>query len=141
SVPADNPFVGQEDAKEEIWTYGHRNIESAAIDPATGKLWIAEMGPKGGDELNLIKAGKNYGWPIVSWGNNYDGSTIPDPNTRPEFEDAVVHWTPVISPSGMDFYTADMFPVWKGKMLLGGLSSKAMIIVDVKGDKASEFDR
>lgn len=141
SIPQDNPFVNDKNAKDEIWSYGHRNIESAAIDPATGNLWIAEMGPSGGDELNLIKKGKNYGWPIVSWGNNYDGSKIPDPPTRPEFEDAVVHWTPVISPSGMDFYSGGMFPEWKGKMLIGGLSSKAMIIVEVNGDEAHEFDR
>lgn len=141
SVPSNNPFINEENAQDEIWTYGHRNIESAAIDPATGNLWIAEMGPSGGDELNLIKKGENYGWPLVSWGDNYDGSKIPDPPTRPEFEDAVVHWTPVISPSGMDFYSGNMFPEWKGKMLIGGLSSKALIIVNVNGDKAQEFDR
>ena len=141
SVPSDNPFADVQGSKNEIWTLGHRNMESAAIDPATGNLWIAEMGPKGGDELNLIKKGENYGWPEVSWGNNYDGSKIPDPPTRAEFEDAVVHWTPVISPSGMDFYSGDLFPEWKGKMLIGGLSSKAMVIVEIKGEEAQEYER
>jgi len=129
TVPADNPFVNQADAKDEIWSYGHRNIEAAAIDPATGKLWIAEMGPRGGDELNQPEAGKNYGWPVVSWGKNYSGTSIPDPPTRPEFADAATYWTPVISPSGMIFYTGDVFPEWKGTALIGGLSSKALVRV------------
>lgn len=141
SIPDDNPFVSDENAESEIWSYGHRNIEAAAIDPATGLLWIAEMGPKGGDELNQPKAGKNYGWPLVSWGNNYDNSKIPDPPTRPEFEDAVIHWTPVISPSGMLFYNGNMFPEWQGHMLIGGLSSKAVIIVRINGSEAEEVDR
>ena len=105
SVPAENPFVNQADAKPEIWSYGHRNVQAAAINPDTGALWIAEMGPLGGDELNLPESGRNYGWPVVSWGINYDGTDIPDPPTRPEFTDALKHWSPVISPSGMIFYT------------------------------------
>lgn len=141
SIPNDNPFVGQANAQEAVWSYGHRNIEAAAFDPATGRLWIAEMGPEGGDELNQPEASKNYGWPIVSWGDNYDGSQIPDPPTRPEFEDAVVHWTPVISPSGMEFYTGDLFTQWQGHMLIGGLSAKAVVVVSVNGDQAEEVDR
>ncbi|GHA79268.1 PQQ-dependent sugar dehydrogenase [Pontibacter akesuensis] len=141
SVPKDNPFVGKANARDEIWSYGHRNIESAAIDPATGKLWIVEMGPMGGDELNQPKAGKNYGWPVVSWGDNYDGSKIPRPNTRPEFADAAIHWTPTISPSGMVFYTANMFPEWKGTALIGGLTSTGLVRVKVNGEKAEEVER
>ncbi|MGH6912700.1 MAG: PQQ-dependent sugar dehydrogenase [Geminicoccales bacterium] len=129
TAPDDNPFVDQENAKPEIWSYGHRNIESAAIHPETGALWIAEMGPQGGDELNLPQAGRNYGWPVVSWGENYDGSDIPDPPTQPQFADAVKQWTPVISPSGMVFYTGDAFPAWRGSALIGGLTSDGMVRV------------
>ncbi|MFA0960183.1 PQQ-dependent sugar dehydrogenase [Roseivirga sp. BDSF3-8] len=141
SVPEDNPFLDQEYALDEIWSYGHRNIESAAIDPNTGNLWIAEMGPKGGDELNQPKADRNYGWPVVSWGNNYDGTQIPDPPTHPSFADAVIHWTPVISPSGMVFYTGSMFPGWQGSALIGGLSSQALIRVAINGQDAQEVER
>jgi len=141
SVPTGNPFVGRENAEDEIWSYGHRNIEAAAVDPQTGNLWEAEMGPKGGDELNLIKKGENYGWPEVSWGIHYDGGLIPDPPTRPEFADAAIHWTPVISPSGMDFYTGDLFPQWKNHMLIGGLTAKGIVIVEVNGEQAKEVDR
>ncbi len=136
-----NPFIGQAGAKPEIWSYGHRNIEAAAIDPATGLLWIAEFGPRGGDELNQPQAGKNYGWPKVSWGRHYDGRDIPDPPTQPQFTDAVIHWTPVVSPSGMAFYTGDMFPAWKDHMLIGGLSSNCVVIIKVNGQQANEIDR
>lgn len=141
SVPKDNPFVGQKNAKNEIWSYGHRNIESAAFDPKTGKLWIAEMGPKGGDELNQPEPGKNYGWPIVSWGRHYDLRDIPDPTTRPEFANAVIHWTPVISPSGMEFYTGEMFPEFKGNMLIGGLTAQGIVRVQIDGEQAREVGR
>ena len=141
SVPQDNPFVGQTDAEDAIWSYGHRNIEAAAFDPNTNLLWIAEMGPRGGDELNQPVAGRNYGWPVVSWGENYDGTDIPDPPTHPDFADAVIHWTPVISPSGMEFYTGDMFPEWQGNMMIGGLTATGVVIVRVNGKQAEEVDR
>lgn len=141
TVPDDNPFVGQENAKSEIWSYGHRNIEAAAFDPATGKLWIAEMGPRGGDELNQPEKAKNYGWPVVSWGEHYDGRDIPDPPSRPEFADAEIHWTPVISPSGMEFYDGDMFPEMEGNMLIGGLTSQGIVRVEVDDDEAREVGR
>jgi len=131
SVPEDNPFVGREGARPEIWSYGHRNIEAAAIRPATGELWHAEMGPLGGDELNRPEAGKNYGWPVVSWGVNYDGSAIPEPPTRPDFADAVAHWSPVISPSGMIFYTGEVFEPWRGSMFIGGLSCHDLVRVEL----------
>ena len=134
SVPESNPFVGQEGAEPEIWSYGHRNVQAAAIHPDTGELWIAEMGPLGGDELNLPEGGNNYGWPVVSWGINYDGTTIPDPTTRPEFADAVTHWTPVISPSGMIFYTGEMFPEWQGSMMIGGLSAHDIVRLESDGE-------
>lgn len=141
STPDDNPFVGQQDARDEIWSYGHRNIESAAIDPKTGKLWVAEMGPMGGDEFNQPEAGENYGWPLVSWGRHYDGEDIPDPTTRPEFKDAVITWTPTISPSGMIFYDGDMYPEWKDHAIIGGLTSSGLVIVKVTDDKAEEVER
>jgi len=141
SVPKDNPFVGQEDALEEIWSYGHRNIQSAAIDPATDKLWVAEMGPMGGDEFNQPAAGNNYGWPVVSWGSDYDGASIPDPTTRPEFADAVMKWTPTISPSGMIFYTGEMYPEWQGTALIGGLTASGIVRVKIDGEQAEEVER
>ena len=141
TVPDDNPFVGQEDALPEIYSYGHRNIEAAAIDPATGTLWVTEMGPMGGDELNPVMAGNNYGWPVVSWGDNYDGSEIPDPTSRPEFADAAIHWSPTISPSGMVFYTGDVFEAWKGNALIGGLTAGGIIRVAVDGTSAEELER
>ncbi len=141
SVPPDNPFAGQEGALPEIWSYGHRNPQGAAIHPKTGKLWEAELGPLGGDELNIPLAGKNYGWPVVSWGKNYDGTDIPDPPTHPEFADAIDHWNPVISPSGIGFYTADAIPGWKGNLLIGGLSSEAIIRLTLDGERVVDEER
>jgi len=140
-VPPDNPFVGQADARPEIWSYGHRNIQSAALHPETGDLWVVEMGPMGGDELNIAEAGGNYGWPLVSWGNHYDGRPIPDPPTRPDLADAILTWTPAIAPSGMVFYAGDLFPAWRGDILVGGLVSEALIRVRVEGDRAVEDGR
>ncbi|UZH55472.1 PQQ-dependent sugar dehydrogenase [Salinimicrobium tongyeongense] len=137
----ENPDFEDANAQDEIWSYGHRNIESAAIHPQTGELWVAEMGPMGGDELQPAKAGKNYGWPVVSWGDNYDGTEIPRPTTRPEFADAVIHWTPTISPSGMIFYDGDLFPEWKDSMMIGGLTAAGIVRVNVNGDKAQEVER
>lgn len=133
SVPSDNPFVGDDRARDEIWSYGHRNVESAAVDPATGELWIVEMGPLGGDELNRIERGANYGWPTVSWGMNYDGTDIPDPDTRPDFQDATTWWSPVISPSGMAFYTGSVFPEWTGSAFIGSLSRQGVVRVVIDG--------
>ena len=141
SVPDDNPFVGSDTARAEIYSYGNRNIQAAAIDPATGQLWVAEMGPMGGDEFNAIEAGRNYGWPVVSWGDDYDGSERPDPTTRPEFADAAIYWSPTISPSGLIFYTGDLFPEWKGSALIGGLTASGIVRVAVDGMEAEEVER
>lgn len=141
SIPDDNPFVGDAKAEDAIWSYGHRNVESAAIDKRSGRLWVAEMGPLGGDELNQPESGKNYGWPTVSWGRHYDGGDIPDPTTRPEFADAVRHWTPVISPSGMVFYSGDAFPEWQGSALIGGLSDQGVVRVAIDGTQVTEEER
>jgi aldose sugar dehydrogenase len=141
SVPKDNPFVGRADAKPEIWSYGHRNVQGAAIDPVTGTLWTIEFGPQGGDELNRPEAGKNYGWPLVSWGNHYDGRDIPDPPTRPDLVDAVKYWNPVISPSGMIFYTGAKFPQWKNQLLIAGLSSTSLTRLKIEGNKVTDEER
>ena len=133
SVPKDNPFVDVPGALPEIWSYGHRNVQSIAVDPATGTLWEAEFGPLGGDELNVIERGANYGWPAVSWGRNYDGSPIPDPPTRPEFTDAVRQWTPVISPSGMTFYTGRVFSAWTGSLFVSSLSQQGLVRLEING--------
>jgi glucose/arabinose dehydrogenase len=141
SLPKDNPFAGEGKTAGAIWSYGHRNIEAAAIDPRSGSLWIGEMGPLGGDELNRPEAGRNYGWPVVSWGKHYDGRDIPDPPTRKDFADAAIHWTPVISPSGMVFYTGGLFRDWQGSALLGGLSARGLVRVAIDGSSAKEVER
>jgi aldose sugar dehydrogenase len=141
TVPKDNPFVGRSDAKPEIWSYGHRNVQGAAIDPATGTLWTTEMGPRGGDELNHPQAGKNYGWPLVSWGNHYDGEDIPDPPTRPDLADATKYWNPVISPSGTIFYTGTKFAAWKGNLFISGLSSQSLTRLKIEGTRVTEEER
>ena len=134
TIPQDNP-LGKDGVRGEIWTLGHRNMLAAAFHAPSGKLWVWEMGAKGGDELNILTPGKNHGWPVVSDGDNYDSSPIPDHPTRPEFEPPVRTWTPVISPSGALFYGGSMFPGWRGNAFVGGLSSKALIrfTVDAKG--------
>jgi len=141
SEPKDNPFVGRTDARPEIWSYGHRNPQGAAIHPETGKLWETEFGPMGGDELNIPQAGANYGWPVVSWGSHYTGEDIPDPPTHPEFADAIYHWNPVISPSGITFYTADAIPAWKGNLLIAALSGQAIVRLTLDGEKVVDEER
>ena len=140
SMPPDNPFAGADTARADIWTYGHRNILAAAVDP-TGRLWVLEMGPLGGDELNLIQRGRNYGWPLVSNGDNYAGPSIPDHPTRPEFAPPVRTWTPVISPSGAMFYSGAMFPAWRGSALVGGLSSRSLIRLQLDGERVGVEER
>jgi aldose sugar dehydrogenase len=141
SVPQDNPFMGQDGVLPEIYSYGHRHAQGAAIQPETGALWETEFGPLGGDELNLIAPGKDYGWPAVSWGKHYSGTEIPDPPTRPELTDAIKQWTPVISPSGITFYAADTIPGWKGNLLIAGLSSQGIVRLTVEGDKVTGEER
>ena len=134
STPADNPFAGRDTARADIWTYGHRNILSLAFDPS-GRLWALEMGPLGGDELNLIQRGKNYGWPFVSNGDNYAGPSIPDHATRSDVTAPVRSWTPVIAPSGATFYSGAMFPGWRGSLLAGGLATQSLIRLQLDGDQ------
>ena len=142
SVPPDNPFVNDDDALPEIWSYGHRNIQAAALNPATGKLWTIEHGPKGGDEVNIPQAGKNYGWPVVSHGVNYDGTSVGTGKKHaPGMEDPLYTWTPVIAPSGMLFYTGKAFPEWEGDLLVGGLREKSLVRLELEGEKIVAEER
>ena len=122
-IPNDNPFAGQDGKLPEIWSYGHRNVQGAAIDPATGKLWITEHGAKGGDELNQPEARKNYGWPVITWGIDYSGAKIGEGTAKAGMEQPVYYWKPSIGTSGLAFYTGDLFKAWKGNLLAGGLSA------------------
>ncbi|MBB5686287.1 PQQ-dependent sugar dehydrogenase [Sphingobium boeckii] len=140
SVPKDNPFADQGGVTAQIWSLGHRNALGLAFD-GKGQLWDLEMGPKGGDELNLVERGKNYGYPIVSNGDHYDGRPIPDHDTRPEFAAPAAFWTPVISPANLMFYSGDLFPEWKGSAFAPGLSSKAIVRITFDGVKAKEAQR
>jgi aldose sugar dehydrogenase len=120
SVPRDNPFVGRDGARPEIWSYGHRNIQSAALD-ATGQLWTVEHGARGGDELNNPQPGRNYGWPVITYGVDYSGARIGVGPSRPGMEQPIYYWDPVIAPSGALFYTGDAFPDWRGDLFVGSL--------------------
>ncbi|MEO7714434.1 MAG: PQQ-dependent sugar dehydrogenase [Gemmatimonadaceae bacterium] len=138
SAPRDNPFVADSGARPEIWSVGHRNPSGMAFQPGSGRLWSVEFGPKGGDELNLVEKGRNYGWPFVNEGVNYDDSRIPRHATRPEFVRFIRAWTPVISPGSMMFYSGSQFPQWQGNILIGGLSSQAIIRLTLDGDRVSD---
>ena len=140
SVPPDNPFASRGGVTAQIWSLGHRNPLGIAFDRA-GRLWEMEMGPKGGDELNLIERGRNYGYPIVSNGDHYDGKPIPDHPTRPEFAAPKAWWTPVISPGDFIIYSGAMFPQWRGDILAAALSGKALVHIDVDGTNAREAER
>lgn len=140
SIPADNPFADRGGVAAQVWTLGHRNILGLAFD-AQGRLWANEMGPRDGDELNLIERGSNYGYPIVSEGVHYDGRDIPDHHTRPEFNAPETSWTPVISPTGFVFYSGERFPRWQGHGLMGALSGQALVRVSVAADDAREVAR
>jgi glucose/arabinose dehydrogenase len=141
STPKDNPMADQGGVKAQTWTTGHRNPYGLAFAP-DGRLWLDEMGPRGGDELNLIQPGRNYGWPIVSNGDNYNGTPIPRHSTRPEFQAPVVYWTPVIAPAGLAFYEGRMFPAWRGSALIGGLVEQGLVRIAFDGNGgAKEADR
>ena len=140
TVPPDNPFADRGGVTAQIWTLGHRNPLGLAFGP-DDRLWEHEMGPAGGDEFNLIERGDNYGYPTVSNGDHYDGRPIPDHDTRPEFNAPEITWTPVISPSSLIFYSGEMFPQWRGSALIGALSGRALVRVEVSGDTAREAER
>ncbi|AYG94443.1 PQQ-dependent sugar dehydrogenase [Brevundimonas naejangsanensis] len=142
SVPADNPFVGREGARPEIWSLGHRNMQGIAVQPGTGAVWTIEHGTRGGDELNLEKPGANYGWPGVAYGIEYNGQAIPDAVTAREgTEQPVYYWDPVIAPGGMTFYDGAMFPGWRGNLLIGGLGSKHLARLVLKDGRVVGEER
>ena len=137
-----NPFAGNPGARPEIWSYGHRNPQGLALNPADGKLWEQEHGPMGGDEINIIQPGRNYGWPRVSHGVNYDGTPVG--TGKPQMagmEDPLWHWTPSIAPSGMAFYSGDLFPGWKGSLFNGALKFQLLSRLELKGDKVVKEER
>ena len=125
-VPEDNPFVGRTDALPEIWSYGHRNLQGLAIDQKTGDVFTVEHGAQGGDELNQIRPGKNYGWPVIGYGVMYGGTAIHASREKEGFEQPLQYWTPSIAPSGLLIYTGSVFPAWQGNMFVGGLSGKEL---------------
>jgi glucose/arabinose dehydrogenase len=141
TAPADNPFTRAQGAQPEIWSYGHRNVQGATLHPTTGVLWVHEMGPRGGDELNVPQAGRNYGWPLVSWGRHYDGRAIPSPASRPDMAGSLRQWTPVIAPSGMTFYTGALFPAWRGSLLIGGLVARGLVRLTLEGQQVTGEER
>ena len=127
STPADNPFAKTANARPEIWSLGHRNVQGAAIDPQTGRLWTVEHGARGGDELNHPEAGKNYGWPVITYGRDYSGLAIGEGTAKPGMEQPVKYWDPSISPAGLAFYTGNLIPGWKGDLFTGGLSGTRLV--------------
>jgi glucose/arabinose dehydrogenase len=141
TAPRDNPFVGRAGAKPEIWSYGHRNVQGADLNPQTGELWTAEHGARGGDELNRVEAGKNYGWPVITYGVDYSGLRIGEGTAKPGMEQPVYYWDPVIAPSGMIFYRGDVFQDWKGNILIGSLTPGALVRLVMKGNTVAREER
>ena len=141
AAPKDNPFFDTPDALPEIWSYGHRNIQGAAVHPETGKLWIHEHGPKGGDEINIPEGGKNYGWPEASYGIHYWMAPIEDDHAGRGFEEPIHHWTPSIAPSGMEFYTGSAFPEWKGSLFVGALAKKHVARLVIQNNQVAHEEK
>src|SRR5262245_11246047 len=141
SAPADNPFIGRNDARPEIWSYGHRNVQGATLDPATGQLWTAEHGARGGDEINHPEAGKNYGWPVITYGVDYSGDPIGEGTAKPGMEQPVYYWDPSIAPSGMTFYTGDAFPDWRGDLFVGSLSPGGLVRLRLVAGRVTDETR
>lgn len=135
TIPNDNPFVNEKNAKKAIFTYGNRNPQGMAKHPTTGQIWTHEHGPKGGDEINIVKKGVNYGWPVISYGVNYSGTTFTDITSKPGMEQPVYYWVPSIAPCGMDFVTGDRYPDWKGHLLVGSLKFNYVELVKLNGNE------
>ena len=140
-IPRDNPFVGRQGARPEIWSYGHRNPQGLAFNPATGDLWEQEHGPQGGDEINLIGKGKNYGWPVIGFGVNYGGAKLHDSTAKEGMEQPLWHWTPSIAPSGMAFYSGKLIPAWKGNLINGALKFQLIARLELDGNKVVKEER
>lgn len=141
SIPTDNPFYNIDGAKKAVFSYGHRNPQGMAIHPITGKIWIHEHGPQGGDEINIINAGKNYGWPKITYGINYNDSKITDNTSLPGMAQPLHYWVPSIAPSGMDFITSEIYPSWKGNLLVGSLKFKYLNRVVIENNKVIKEEK
>ncbi len=142
SAPDDNPFARRAGALPEIWSYGHRNVQGAALHPDTGRLWTHEHGPQGGDELNVVRAGRNYGWPVITFGREYGtGFRIGEGTEKQGVEPPLAYWSPSIAPSGMAFYTGDRFPQWRGQLLVGTLSHASVYRIELDGEKVVRQER
>jgi glucose/arabinose dehydrogenase len=141
SVPADNPFLQKSEFAPEIYSLGHRNAQGAALNPATGAFWTVEHGARGGDEVNIPKPGANYGWPVISFGREYSGAKIGEGTQKPGLEQPVYYWDPSIAPSGMEFYTGDKFPAWKGSVFVGALKSRMLVRLTLDGDRVVAEER
>jgi glucose/arabinose dehydrogenase len=141
SIPQDNPFVDRDGARSEIWSYGHRNVQAAALQPQTGQLWTVEHGARGGDELNRPQAGRNYGWPVITYGVDYSGLRIGEGTAKPGMEQPVYYWDPVIAPSGATFYSGDAFPEWRGSLFIGSMRPGALVRIALAGDRVAAEER
>jgi glucose/arabinose dehydrogenase len=141
SIPRDNPFVNRAGARPEIWSYGHRNAQGAALHPETGQLWTVEHGARGGDELNAPKAGRNYGWPVITYGRDYSGASIGEGQRKEGMEQPVHYWDPSIAPSGLMFYTGDAFPNWKGNAFVGALGYRLLVRLELDGERVRVEER
>jgi len=141
SIPSDNPFVNEAGAKTAIYSYGHRNPQGMEMNPATGQIWAHEHGPRGGDELNIIEPGKNYGWPIISYGINYNGTPFAEDTARAGMEQPITKWVPSIAPSGMTFVTSDKYPHWKGHLLVGSLKFNYIELVKLDGNTVTGTEK
>ena len=141
SIPKDNPFVGRKGYRPEVWSYGHRNPQGAALHPVTGKLWVHEHGARGGDEINIPQAGKNYGWPIIAYGRHYWGGRIGVGTHKAGLEQPIYYWDPSIAPSGMAFYTGDKFPAWRGNLFVGALKFRLLVRLTLRGEKVVKEER
>jgi glucose/arabinose dehydrogenase len=136
ATPADNPFVGKAGALPELWSLGHRNIQGGALHPVTGEVWMVEHGPQGGDEVNVVEAGRNYGWPVVTYGRNYGtGTRIGEEGPKPGYEHPLKWWVPSIAPSGMAFLTSERYPGWKGQLVVGALRGQTLVRLTLEGRK------
>jgi glucose/arabinose dehydrogenase len=141
TVPPDNPFVDKTGAKPEIWSFGHRNAQGLALHPVTGQLWEHEHGPRGGDEVNIIEKGKNYGWPVIGYGIDYSGVRIHTSTKKTGMEQPIWYWVPSIAPSGMSFYSGALFPQWRGSLLVGALVAQALVRLELDGEKVTKEER
>jgi glucose/arabinose dehydrogenase len=142
SIPKDNPFVGKAGVRPEIWSYGHRNLQAAALHPTTGELWEVEHGARGGDEINIARKGRDYGWPTITYGIEYNGNPITGGiQAQAGMEQPLYYWDPVIGPSGMAFYTANLFPAWKGSLFVGGHATNDLVRLTLEGERVIGEER